>query len=618
MGYGYLLGVSAVTLGPIAIDFEDVFAGKDAFASAFLLGIVSSAGLLGGYFGAMAGGKLCSVFGRKLVMLFVALIGLLGTVLSATMPLFYLLIVARGITGVSAGLATVVCPLYVRERAPDKSRGALSTLFQTGIQSGILVSYCVGLLILNITETSPWRWIYGVCALIYVVHIALFVIMPESEVWLESRREKRKSKKGNLVASEDESTRITEKELEIINHRKTVDESLDTREHTQTQEPQDYERNLREENVEASPENQGKDFSFQVMSLQSSADTTSTTSSDTLSVSPLPQTQQKKKHKTLDTLKLVFELENIQRMLLGILLCLDFQFTGVNALVFFSTTILKEAFPEGNGAIIAAVCIGAWNVMSTIIGALLVERLGRRPLILIGMVLKTISMTGLGVVFRYMSGVALGFVALGFMAMFYFGFAVGVGGLLYLVLNELNWPERIRENMVAMLMSVMWIGSLILVLLFLPLSEAVGTSWMFNIFAIISAVSVVLLYFSLHETKSRSKAIIADIEKQEGEAEKKVHTNEEIGDEREGVLAEIECRDDQEEEEEEKQLHEEEKQLHESEKEEEKLDPEISDEQKQEPDHEHVTLDQEGDHENEEGCTPMDQDELKQEPQDEQ
>src|SRR5215204_4814789 len=151
--------------------------------SPFWQGFTVASSLIGTVIGSMIAGIPAQKFGRKRVLMFIAILYLLSAIGCASTSVWILFVTFRFIGGLAVGASSVVGPMYISEIAPAKLRGRLAGSFQLNIVAGIFVAYLTNFLFVNIGEDS-WRWMLGVM----VVPAALFWILlrsiPESPRWL--------------------------------------------------------------------------------------------------------------------------------------------------------------------------------------------------------------------------------------------------------------------------------------------------------------------------------------------------------------------------------------------------------------------------------------------------
>jgi sugar porter (SP) family MFS transporter len=139
--------------------------------------------LVGCMFGAGLAGPISDRIGRRRFMLVSAvlfLVSAIGCALPRTITEF---VVFRFVGGLGIGSAAVLSPLYIAEIAPARVRGALVSVNQLAIVTGILLAYFVNWVFAGAGPTN-WRWMYGMGAVPSVVFFLLLLGVPESPRWL--------------------------------------------------------------------------------------------------------------------------------------------------------------------------------------------------------------------------------------------------------------------------------------------------------------------------------------------------------------------------------------------------------------------------------------------------
>ncbi|MFL5253055.1 MAG: sugar porter family MFS transporter [Rhodopila sp.] len=173
---GLLFGYDTGVISGALPFLQNVFA-----LTPLMQGVVTSVALGGAALGAMVAGPLADRFGRKTVILVVAVIFFAGAIVSALATILSVLVIGRFLVGVGIGVASMLTPLYLAETAPPAQRGALVSLNQLMITVGILVSYVVGYLL---SQGEGWRWMLGLGALPGLVLFVGMLPLPESPRWL--------------------------------------------------------------------------------------------------------------------------------------------------------------------------------------------------------------------------------------------------------------------------------------------------------------------------------------------------------------------------------------------------------------------------------------------------
>jgi sugar porter (SP) family MFS transporter len=144
--------------------------------------ITVSAALLGATIGALTGGKLSDIIGRRKTLIAIAItfiVGALLTSLARSLPLF---IALRILVGLSIGATTCVVPVYISEMAPPNVRGTLVTFNQLAITIGIAIAYWVDLAFA--TAHMGWPPMYAVTAIPGTILFIGMLFNEETPRWL--------------------------------------------------------------------------------------------------------------------------------------------------------------------------------------------------------------------------------------------------------------------------------------------------------------------------------------------------------------------------------------------------------------------------------------------------
>ena len=207
-------------------------------------------------------------------------------------------------------------------------------------------------------------------------------------------------------------------------------------------------------------------------------------------------------------------------VIIGIGLQLSAAFTGINTIMFYSATIF--GFANVNDPVLAAAFVGVVNVFSTMASAHLMDRNGRRTLLLSGTSLMCVSLVVLSLVllFAGSSEVVQGVIAVFAILMFVFGFAIGLGAVSCVVMAEIM-PTRLRTKAYGMFVSISYGCNLFIGLLTLTAIHELGgarasmdddetddankkgVAYLYGIFAIICASSVAFMFIHVPETKGK-------------------------------------------------------------------------------------------------------------------
>ena len=192
-------------------------------------------------------------------------------------------------------------------------------------------------------------------------------------------------------------------------------------------------------------------------------------------------------------------------MIVGVGLAIAQQITGINTVIYYAPTIFKFAgLSSASVAILANVGVGVVNVVLTVVAMQLIDRVGRRPLLLVSLAGMALGLFVLGLAFSLpqLSG-SLGWIAVASLMVYVGSFAVGLGPVFWLILSEI-YPLRIRGRAMSVGTVANWSANLIVALSFLTLTQVLGKPATFWLYGIVSVGSWLFAFFLVPETKGRS------------------------------------------------------------------------------------------------------------------
>jgi MFS transporter, SP family, arabinose:H+ symporter len=138
--------------------------------------------LVGAIFGAFGSGALTDKYGRKKVLIIVALFFAVSCAVTSIAMSPALFISARLLGGLAVGAASVLSPMYVAEVSPARKRGMLVAIYQLTITLGILFSYTINFGLHNVENN--WRWMFATGIIPSVLFFVGLFFIPESPRWL--------------------------------------------------------------------------------------------------------------------------------------------------------------------------------------------------------------------------------------------------------------------------------------------------------------------------------------------------------------------------------------------------------------------------------------------------
>jgi len=196
-------------------------------------------------------------------------------------------------------------------------------------------------------------------------------------------------------------------------------------------------------------------------------------------------------------------------LVVGIGLGVFQQVTGINTVIYYAPTILQSAgISSASGAILATAGIGVVNVLMTLVSMWLIDRMGRRPLLLIGIAGIIITLGVLGFAFLRPGG-GLAHVAVVTLMAYVASFAISLGPIFWLLIAEI-YPLRIRGLAEGTAAASNWAANLLVSLTFLTLVEALGPTRTFWLYALFGVAAWIFCYYLVPETKGRT---LEEIEK---------------------------------------------------------------------------------------------------------
>lgn len=190
--YVIFLGCTAA-LGGLLFGFDIAiitgagpFLVKEFALSDLGLGWAFSSLLFGCALGCFIAGRLADKFGRKKLLIVVAVLFAVTSLATALAPNFSAFIVARFLAGVAVGGVSLLSPMYVAEVSPPTIRGRMGALYQMSIVIGIITSFGLNYLLRNMGANN-WRWMFATGVVPSAVFLVFVLRAPESPRFLALR-----------------------------------------------------------------------------------------------------------------------------------------------------------------------------------------------------------------------------------------------------------------------------------------------------------------------------------------------------------------------------------------------------------------------------------------------
>jgi sugar porter (SP) family MFS transporter len=204
----------------------------------------------------------------------------------------------------------------------------------------------------------------------------------------------------------------------------------------------------------------------------------------------------------------LFSASYFRPLLIAVVLMAGSQFCGINAIIYYSTKIFESAGALKNAAFTSTAWVGLVNLLFTFVAIAFVDRAGRRPLLLVGTSVQVIALVLVGWMFRAeLGGWPLLLCVMGFIA----AFAMSTGPIGWLLCSEI-FPTKIRGRAMSVAAFTVWVCCYLVAQTFPMLndSKAVGPVLTFWIYAGVSFVTLLFVFFVIPETKGRT---LEEIEK---------------------------------------------------------------------------------------------------------
>lgn len=160
---------------------------------------------IGSALGSLIGGNITDRIGRKSSILVCDGIFVVGSLVLGLAPTYGAILFGRIVIGIAVAISAIADVSYLTEISPEAHRGALVSCNEASISLGFLLAYIVSYLVtVSISYDSGWRIMFGLSGVIALVQSALMMKLPESPVWLaEKGRVKEAEEAFALVRAED-------------------------------------------------------------------------------------------------------------------------------------------------------------------------------------------------------------------------------------------------------------------------------------------------------------------------------------------------------------------------------------------------------------------------------
>jgi MFS transporter, SP family, arabinose:H+ symporter len=185
-------------------------------------------------------------------------------------------------------------------------------------------------------------------------------------------------------------------------------------------------------------------------------------------------------------------------LLVGVVMAILQQATGINAVMYYAPTIFRAAGMSVQQSLDMAIPIGFANLLFTGLSCLLIDRFGRKPLLLTGTALAGLMLGAIGWLFH--RGDAAGWLLIAALFLYVAAIAISLGPITWVVITEI-FPGRFRGRAMALAAMTLWSSDFLVSQAFPPALSTLGAAWVFWLFALVALAGVVFMARFLPETR---------------------------------------------------------------------------------------------------------------------
>ncbi|WVW85908.1 hypothetical protein I302_107946 [Kwoniella bestiolae CBS 10118] len=456
--FGFDQGILSIvlTMKQFLRQFPETDSTQDSGA-AFNKGIMTGLLELGAFLGAVQAGYLADRYSRKKAIGIGSVWFIIGSVIQAASFSYPQLVVGRFIGGVGIGLLSSVAPMYISEIAPPNVRGAFLALEGATIVIGIVIMFYITYGTRHIAGDWSFRLPFTVqMAPCILLAIGLWKL-PYSPRWLAGAGKDREALES-LVALRGLSATDPRVQAEWITIRA---EAI---------------RN-REVIVQAHPHTAHQTGLSAELKLEAAA--------------------------WID----MFKPKILPRTMIGVMLMVFQQFQGINALIYYSPTLFEQLGLDYEMQITMSGVLNVCQMVATSAAFFFLDRVGRKPPLLLGSIVNTISHIIVGVMIAKFSGnweahQGPAWVGVAFILVFMFSFGLGWSPVPWAMPAEVHSSSR-RAKGVAITTCCNWLFNFIIGVITPPMIQNIkfGTFFFFAAFSFLSALWT---WFFCPETKGKT------------------------------------------------------------------------------------------------------------------
>jgi len=425
---GFLFGFETAVISGAEKTIQQLWSLSD-----FWQGFTVASSLIGTVIGSLIAGMPAARYGRKKVLVAIAVMYLLSAIGCAAFTVWGLFVFFRFLGGLAVGASSVVGPMYISEISPAQLRGRLAGSFQLNIVSGIFIAYFTNFLFVGMGDDA-WRWMLGVMVVPALLFLVLLRSIPESPRWL------------------------------ILNNREAA--------------------------------------ALPVLQKLGSA-------TSEQAIAEIRNSVASRKEK-------LFQSRYAKPILYAVILAIFNQLSGINAIIYYAPRIFEMAGFDKSDAYLQPVYIVGCNLLFTVLAMQLIDRFGRKTLLLIGsagmivfLALTAHALNSVSGGGSYVLIYLIGFIAF---------FAFSQGAVIWVFIAEI-FPNAVRSQGGSLGSFTHWIMAMAISWLYPSIAGITsngvhtGVVYSFYFFATMMLLHGVFVWRVLPETKGKS---LEEIQKEMG------------------------------------------------------------------------------------------------------
>ncbi|MCL5034402.1 MAG: sugar porter family MFS transporter [Bacteroidetes bacterium] len=201
------------------------------------------------------------------------------------------------------------------------------------------------------------------------------------------------------------------------------------------------------------------------------------------------------------TYREVFSKELRPLLFIGMLLAIFQQMTGINSIMYYAPIIFKTIGNGTSSALMQTIAVGAVNLTFTLVSLRLIDRWGRKPLLLVGAIGMIVSLFGIAIAF--FTHHFAGYLILVLILLFIASFAVSIGPVAWVVIAEI-FPNKLRSKAMSVAIVTLWTFTFLVSLTFPIILDRLGGGAAFTMFGVMCVLLLIYVIFKLPETKGKS------------------------------------------------------------------------------------------------------------------